>query len=185
MPGGRTQRLAEALVSEQRRVDAVGEGPDLRQCRVDLLAERSEAGTSRLRIGLERLIGQLELDAEGDEPLLGAAVRIALDPAPLGNARAATQATPSTASLLAPTRRIRTKRPAARNRRPATTRTGVSAIRIGCVECVTRCASRNTTARNRNAASASRSGRMTESTNPGSESRTKKAFPGQPLSQLV
>ena len=77
------QRVVEAAVGEHRRVDAVRERPQLLERLVHLVLELAQALDAALGIAPDDLLGQLELDPQRDEPLLGAVVQVALDPAPL------------------------------------------------------------------------------------------------------
>src|SRR5215213_5189372 len=76
------QRLGEALVGEQRRIDAVRQLPKLLECPVHLLLERTKAICALFWIASHQLLGELELDAERYEPLLGSVVEVALDATP-------------------------------------------------------------------------------------------------------
>ena len=77
------QRVVEPAVGEHRRVDAVRERPQLLERLVDLVLELAQALDAALGIPPDDLLRQLELDPQRDEPLLGAVVQVALDPAPL------------------------------------------------------------------------------------------------------
>ena len=77
------QRVVEPAVGEHRRVDAVRERTQLVERLVHLVLELAQALDAALGIPPDDLLRQLELDPQRDEPLLGAVVQVALDPAPL------------------------------------------------------------------------------------------------------
>src|SRR5829696_1686758 len=76
------QRLDEPLVGEQRRIDAMRQLPKLLECPVHLLLERTKAIGALFWIASHQLLGELELDAERYEPLLGSVVEVALEATP-------------------------------------------------------------------------------------------------------
>ena len=80
-PRRRAQARGESPQAEHLRVLVPGHGSDLREGRVELLAELVDARAIRGPIGLFRK--QAEVDPDADEPLLGAVVQVALDAQPL------------------------------------------------------------------------------------------------------
>src|SRR5436190_7799069 len=78
-----TNRLGEPPVREQRREDTMSERPDLVEGLPHLLTQLMQLLQSLLRVPLHRLLQQLELNAQGNEPLLRPVMQIALDPSPL------------------------------------------------------------------------------------------------------
>ena len=84
---GAAQRLLEPLLGEHRGVDAGGERAHLVDRGVDAAAElHQRRRLARLRAPEARR-RELELDAQADEPLLGAVVEVALDPPALAVGR--------------------------------------------------------------------------------------------------
>ena len=83
------QRGLEALVGQQRRVDAAGELAQLRQARLELgrrLGEEvRDLGVGR--VGVDAAAGVAEQEREPHEPRLRAVVQVALEAAALGVAR--------------------------------------------------------------------------------------------------
>ena len=57
--------------------------PQLLERLVDVVLELAQPRGALLGIAQDDVLGELELDPERDEPLLGAVVQVALDPAPL------------------------------------------------------------------------------------------------------
>jgi hypothetical protein len=82
--GGRGERGRQPASGEQRRVDAVREVPQLLGGLPDVAAEFREQDPGLAGVVLGQFAGQAHLDRQGGEPLLGAVVEVALDPAPLG-----------------------------------------------------------------------------------------------------
>ena len=79
----RAQRVDEPAIGERRRIDPARERAHLVDRVLDLGAEPAQR-RGALRVLAVGLLGhQLELDAQRDEPLLGAVVEVALDPAAL------------------------------------------------------------------------------------------------------
>ena len=81
---GGPERLGDAALGQQRRIDPARERADLVQDVVHLPPHRREHALALGRVVLHRLGRHLELDAQADEMLLHAVVEIALEPAPLG-----------------------------------------------------------------------------------------------------
>ena len=68
------------MIAEHCRIDAARQRADVLERAVDLVAELAQ-GRRLVRIGALGLIrGELELDAQPHEPLLGTVVQVALDP---------------------------------------------------------------------------------------------------------
>ena len=82
--GGRPQRLGQAGVHEQRRVDAVGQVAQLLDRVLHRVAERVEHLGGGLGVVGEHVLGEAEVHRQRHEVLLGAVVEVALDLAPLG-----------------------------------------------------------------------------------------------------
>ena len=82
--GGRPERLGEAGVHEQRRVDAVGQVAQLLDRVLHGVAERVEHLGGGLGVVGEDVLGEAEVHRQRDEVLLGAVVQVALDLAALG-----------------------------------------------------------------------------------------------------
>ena len=74
----------EAGVHQQRRVDAVGERPQLVDRVTHVGAERGEHLWCGGRVLGDLVGGEAQVDGECDEVLLGAVVEVAFDPPPLG-----------------------------------------------------------------------------------------------------
>ena len=77
----------QPLLGEQRRVDAVGQAPQFIRCLPDIGAEFREEVPGLASVAFGELGGQAQLDGQGGEPLLGAVMKVALDPAALGVGR--------------------------------------------------------------------------------------------------
>ena len=77
----RAQCGGEAVLREHLRVDTARDALQLVERLVELPLELLD---DRQLLGLELLAGEAEMDAEGDEALLGGVVQVAPDPAPLG-----------------------------------------------------------------------------------------------------
>ena len=77
------KRLDEAAVGEGGRVDASGERADLVERAVDLAAQLADQLRAAMVAAVDALGGELELDPQRHEALLGAVVQVALDPAAL------------------------------------------------------------------------------------------------------
>ena len=61
----------------------MGERAELVERAFDVLAQLVHGARAALRVDLEQLLSERELDAQPDQPLLGAVVQIALDARPL------------------------------------------------------------------------------------------------------
>src|SRR5215217_7050048 len=79
-PGGGSEPFDETEISERRRVDAAGKRTDLVKRVVELGAELADELGAAAVGGVHLLRRQLDLDTEGNEPLLCAVVQVALDP---------------------------------------------------------------------------------------------------------
>ena len=73
---------SQAAVPQQRRVDAVGQLPQLVQRVLHVAAELVEHLVGRRPVGVDELLHQADLHREGDQVLLGPVVEVALDLAP-------------------------------------------------------------------------------------------------------
>ena len=71
------ERLCQAAVDQQRRIDVLRDRPDTIKGVVDVAAGRLEVPSCVRRAG--ELTGQLEVDGESDQILLDAVVEVALD----------------------------------------------------------------------------------------------------------
>ena len=80
----RLERRAEAALGQQRRVDAARELAQLLDGQRRLLACLGDQRRGRLRVRREPRLGHAERERQRHEPLLGAVVQVALDPAALG-----------------------------------------------------------------------------------------------------
>ena len=85
--GGGAQRLGEAAVHEQRRVDAVREVAQLLHRFLEVEADLVEHRLGLLGIGVGDLAREAHAHRERDEVLLRAVVQVALDAAALGVGR--------------------------------------------------------------------------------------------------
>jgi hypothetical protein len=74
-------------VLEHRGMQAAGELAQLLHPLGQLGAGRGHERLGRRGVAPDAGLDQLELEREGDEPLLGAVVQVGLEPAPLGVAR--------------------------------------------------------------------------------------------------
>jgi hypothetical protein len=81
--GHRGQRGRQPALHEDRGIDAVREAPQLIRRLPDVGAELGQDLPDLVIVAVGQLAGQTQLDREGGEPLLGAIVEVALDPAPL------------------------------------------------------------------------------------------------------
>ena len=77
----------QPLLGEQRRVDAMRQAPQFIRRLPGIGAEFGEEVPGLPRVALGELGGQAQLDGQGGEPLLGAVMKVALDPAALGVGR--------------------------------------------------------------------------------------------------
>ena len=78
--GERLQRRAEAAVAEERRVDAAREVAQLLHRELGLLARLGDQARGRAAGSLcQARLGEAEREGDGDQPLLGAVVQVALD----------------------------------------------------------------------------------------------------------
>ena len=82
--GGGAQRLGQAAVHEQRRVDAVREVAQLLHRFLEIEADLVEHRLGLLGIGVGDLAGEAHADRERHEVLLRAVVQVAFDAAALG-----------------------------------------------------------------------------------------------------
>ena len=85
--GRRGQGRHQPLVGEQRRVDAVRQAPQFIRRLPDIGAEFREEVPRLACVAFGESGGQAQLDGQGSEPLLGAVMKVTLDPAPLGVGR--------------------------------------------------------------------------------------------------
>ena len=69
---------------EHRRVDAARELAQLPERLGELVAGGRDQRLGRRRVAADVGLDQPELQGEGDQPLLGAVVQVALEPPPLG-----------------------------------------------------------------------------------------------------
>ena len=82
--GEPAQRRREAAVAEHDGVDAAGQLAQLGGRRRELGHRLVEQLAGHLRVGVELAARQAQVHGERHQPLLGAVVEVALDPAPLG-----------------------------------------------------------------------------------------------------
>ena len=97
-PGGAPQRLLQPLVGEQGGIHAARDQPHLVDRLLDAPAELEQGRGLARHDAPQALGGQLELDAQADEPLLGAVVEVALDAPRSRSATATTRARDSARS---------------------------------------------------------------------------------------
>src|SRR5262249_57551658 len=76
------QRRAEPTAGELRRMEAAGELSYLLEDRLDLPRHPLEPLVGAPQFGRDRRLQGLKVEAERDQPLLGAVVQVALDPPP-------------------------------------------------------------------------------------------------------
>jgi hypothetical protein len=81
--GHRGQRGQQPALHQDRGIDAVREAAQLVRCLPDVGAELGQNLQKLVVVAFGQLAGQAQLDRQGGEPLLGAVVQVALDPAPL------------------------------------------------------------------------------------------------------
>src|SRR4051794_12767044 len=82
--GELVERAGEALMAEDRRVDAAGQLAQLTQGEPELLARVREKALRALGIAVDLRLQRPDLQRERDEALLRAVVEVALEPAALG-----------------------------------------------------------------------------------------------------
>src|SRR5204863_9805998 len=81
--GGVRQRLRQAAVLEQWRVDAVREVAKVLHRLLNRRPELADNCLCALRVGVDEPADRAEICLQRDEMLLGAVVQVALDPAPV------------------------------------------------------------------------------------------------------
>jgi hypothetical protein len=82
--GRRPQRLGQAAVHEQWRVDAMGEVPQLLDGVLDADGQHVQHLGGRLRVVGQQVPGEAQVDGQRHQVLLGAVVQVPLDLAALG-----------------------------------------------------------------------------------------------------
>ena len=82
--GEAAERRRQPAVGEHGGVDAAGQLAQLGGRLVELLHRLVEQLGGRRRVGVELVAGQAQVHGQRHQPLLGAVVEVALDPAPLG-----------------------------------------------------------------------------------------------------
>ena len=65
----------------------MGQAPQLIRCLPDIGTQFREEVPGLVQVVFGEFGGQAQLDGQGGEPLLGAVMKVALDPAPLGVGR--------------------------------------------------------------------------------------------------